>query len=212
MQLWCALSLNYLHLVSTSLSWGIILTNSVSKGTLSLISLHMKVHTLEVQSLVRYSQLSSLMTHSLLTACLQGILLYLFLPPPSPFLPHSLSIPLSPSLPPIIPLTLLSLPHSHPLLLPLLSLPPSHLSFPPIIWLFILPSVPLSIPPFLPSFILDAIAYGGARFGSGSVPVGLTDVGCRGSESVLALCPSRRVREGECDHSQDAGVYCFRGA
>ena len=97
---------------------------------------------LEVQSLLRYSQLSSLMTHSLhslLTACLQGILLYLFLPPPSPFLPHSLSIPLSLSLPPIIPLTLLS---------PYPSLPPSLPSSP------FTPSLPPSFPSLLPSYHL----------------------------------------------------------
>ena len=156
MLLWCALSLDYLHLVSTSLSshmdnfsWGIMLTTSVSKGTSSLIFFACEgTYVRGIQSLLRYSQLSSLMTHSLLTACLQGILLYLFLPLPL----HFLSIPLSLFLPPIIPLTP-SLPPSLPSSPFTPSLPPPFPSLLPSYHLAIHPSirssVHSSIPPFL---------------------------------------------------------------
>ena len=46
-----------------------------------------------------------------------------------------------------------------------------------------------------------------ASFGSGSGPIHLDDVGCSGSESVLANC-SYSSDTSDCSHSQDAGVRC----
>lgn len=59
--------------------------------------------------------------------------------------------------------------------------------------------------------IVGAIAYGGAQFGAGSGPIGLTDVECQGSEPALLACPSGGSGNDVCSHSEDAGVACFGG-
>ena len=41
-------------------------------------------------------------------------------------------------------------------------------------------------------------------------PIGLSNVQCDGTESVLLTCPSE-APDNRCDHSQDAGVVCFAG-
>ncbi|XP_069044790.1 deleted in malignant brain tumors 1 protein-like isoform X19 [Lepisosteus oculatus] len=52
------------------------------------------------------------------------------------------------------------------------------------------------------------VALGSARFGEGSGPILLDDVYCRGNESTLLNCTSRRLGNHNCDHSEDAGVDC----
>ncbi|XP_071486552.1 scavenger receptor cysteine-rich domain-containing protein DMBT1-like [Diadema antillarum] len=52
---------------------------------------------------------------------------------------------------------------------------------------------------------------GTARYGRGSGPIFLDDVGCTGSESSLLLCQNRGVGSHNCGHSEDAGVLCSVG-
>ena len=52
----------------------------------------------------------------------------------------------------------------------------------------------------------DIIAYGGARYGEGSGPVYIDNVGCLGNESRLTECTYSSG--STCPHSQDAGVQC----
>ena len=54
----------------------------------------------------------------------------------------------------------------------------------------------------------DAEAFGEARFGQGSGPIHLDDVGCYGSENELALCSANRWYNSGCGHWEDAGVRC----
>ncbi|XP_066127087.1 soluble scavenger receptor cysteine-rich domain-containing protein SSC5D [Saccopteryx bilineata] len=51
-------------------------------------------------------------------------------------------------------------------------------------------------------------APGGARFGAGSGPVWMDDVGCGGGEQALRDCPRSPWGRSNCDHSEDAGVVC----
>ncbi|XP_037015729.2 soluble scavenger receptor cysteine-rich domain-containing protein SSC5D isoform X2 [Artibeus jamaicensis] len=51
-------------------------------------------------------------------------------------------------------------------------------------------------------------APGGARFGQGSGPVWMDDVGCGGSEQALRDCPRSPWGRSNCDHSEDAGLVC----
>jgi len=55
----------------------------------------------------------------------------------------------------------------------------------------------------------DAVAYSGARFGQGTVPILLDDLRCTNTESRLIDCPHNRI--DNCAHSEDAGVSCTTG-
>ncbi|XP_021101443.1 soluble scavenger receptor cysteine-rich domain-containing protein SSC5D isoform X2 [Heterocephalus glaber] len=51
-------------------------------------------------------------------------------------------------------------------------------------------------------------APGGARFGPGSGPVWMDDVGCAGAEQALRDCPRSPWGRSNCDHREDAGLVC----
>nr|XP_020859189.1 soluble scavenger receptor cysteine-rich domain-containing protein SSC5D [Phascolarctos cinereus] len=51
-------------------------------------------------------------------------------------------------------------------------------------------------------------APGGARFGEGSGPVWMDDVGCGGGEQALQDCPRSPWGRSNCDHTEDAGLVC----
>lgn len=50
-----------------------------------------------------------------------------------------------------------------------------------------------------------------SQVGSGSGPVWLDELGCTGREESVANCTSEGWGENDCDHSEDAGVFCFAG-
>ena len=56
-----------------------------------------------------------------------------------------------------------------------------------------------------------AIAYGESQFGPGMGPIGLAGVQCSGQESLLLQCSSLGEDEAVCDHTREAGVFCFSG-
>jgi len=56
--------------------------------------------------------------------------------------------------------------------------------------------------------LADAIATIQSSFISGTGPIFLDDVGCRGNETALDVCPHRGIGIHNCDHDEDAGVIC----
>ena len=55
--------------------------------------------------------------------------------------------------------------------------------------------------------ISGAVAFQRARFGQGTGPILLDDLGCSGTEQTLLDC-RLDLRTGDCSHSEDAGVRC----
>lgn len=49
-------------------------------------------------------------------------------------------------------------------------------------------------------------AHGGAKFGKGTGPILMDDVGCSGDEETLFNC--RHSKSHNCNHGEDAGVVC----
>uniref|UniRef100_A0A672T985 SRCR domain-containing protein n=1 Tax=Sinocyclocheilus grahami TaxID=75366 RepID=A0A672T985_SINGR len=52
-------------------------------------------------------------------------------------------------------------------------------------------------------------AHGSAHFSQGSGQIWLDDVGCSGSESLLAQCSHPSIGTHNCGHHEDAGVVCL---
>ena len=52
---------------------------------------------------------------------------------------------------------------------------------------------------------------GYARFGQGEGPIWIESVGCSGGESNIRLCGHHGIGNHDCNHGEDAGVYCDRG-
>nr|XP_056720372.1 deleted in malignant brain tumors 1 protein-like [Euleptes europaea] len=48
----------------------------------------------------------------------------------------------------------------------------------------------------------------GAKFGTGSGPIWLDDVNCKGTESAVSQCQVNYQVKNNCSHSKDAGVVC----
>ncbi|XP_030840612.1 deleted in malignant brain tumors 1 protein-like isoform X2 [Strongylocentrotus purpuratus] len=49
---------------------------------------------------------------------------------------------------------------------------------------------------------------GTSRYGTGTGPIYLDNVGCTGLEANIALCPSSGVEVHNCSHKNDAGIIC----
>ncbi|XP_078312094.1 uncharacterized protein LOC111136198 [Crassostrea virginica] len=57
-------------------------------------------------------------------------------------------------------------------------------------------------------FNFSRAVYGGAHWGQGSDPIWLDDLNCYGFEADVSECGSRGWGSHNCNHGEDAGVYC----
>ena len=55
---------------------------------------------------------------------------------------------------------------------------------------------------------LDSVAFRNAYFGEGTGSIWLDEVSCYGTESTLVSCSHNGLGSNDCDHYEDAGVYC----
>ena len=53
-----------------------------------------------------------------------------------------------------------------------------------------------------------AIAYSHARFGQGTGDIYLDDLECTGSETSIFYCRNNGYGNHNCNHCEDAGVFC----
>ena len=54
-------------------------------------------------------------------------------------------------------------------------------------------------------------AVGHASFGQGIGPIWIESVGCNGQENNIRFCGHYGIGVHDCNHGEDAGVYCDRG-
>jgi hypothetical protein len=57
----------------------------------------------------------------------------------------------------------------------------------------------------------DALVFGSAHFGAGTLPIHLDDVKCSGDETSLSQCLHRDWGKHNCGHSEDVGLSCSQG-
>ena len=56
---------------------------------------------------------------------------------------------------------------------------------------------------------IGSVAYSNARFGQGTGPIALNNLGCTGGEASVLDCPSDGLfNVGSCTHADDVGVEC----
>lgn len=60
-------------------------------------------------------------------------------------------------------------------------------------------------------YFTGATAFSGAYFGHGTGGILLDNVGCSGQEHYLINCIHSNIGVHDCDHSEDAGVFCVPG-
>ena len=58
--------------------------------------------------------------------------------------------------------------------------------------------------------IIGAVAYTGAQYGAGTGTIWLDNVRCTAQRLRLIQCPANDLGVHNCDHNEDAGVYCPR--
>ena len=56
--------------------------------------------------------------------------------------------------------------------------------------------------------VSDSYAIGFADFGRGEGPILLSNVNCDGTEDRLFDCGANPIGDNNCNHGQDAGVFC----
>ena len=65
---------------------------------------------------------------------------------------------------------------------------------------------------YVSKFYIGARAIAGSQFGRGVGNILLDNVKCQGSENSLLQCNKSPLHKGhDCDHSEDAGVFCNQG-
>ena len=72
----------------------------------------------------------------------------------------------------------------------------------------VLPNLITILKTFCSFLGLDSVAFSNAYFGEGTGSIWLDDVSCSGTESTLVSCSHNGLGSNDCDHYEDAGVYC----